>query len=85
MDASMGAYLSVIPFILCPFINRPIVAGSLRLYHFVVLALATWMVIADLGSYKAWGFRLDASILDYLSHPKEALASTATAPWAGWL
>ena len=84
MDASMSAYLSIIPFILYPFINRPFVVRSLRLYHFVVLALATWMVIADLGSYKAWGFRLDASILDYLSHPKEALASTATAP-LGWL
>ncbi|MBK7787472.1 MAG: sulfatase-like hydrolase/transferase [Saprospiraceae bacterium] len=84
MDASMAAYLSIVPFILYPFISKRFIGKCLNAYHYVVLALTSLMVVADLSSYKAWGFRLDASILDYMSHPKEALASTLTAP-LGWL
>ncbi len=84
MDASMAAYLSIVPFILYPFINHAAVGKALRIYHYLILTLVTLAVVTDLGSYKAWGFRLDASILDYLSHPKEAAASTMTAP-LGWL
>lgn len=84
MDASMAAYISIVPFILYPFIKQAVVAKALSAYHYVILAMVSLVVVADLGSYKAWGFRLDASILDYLSHPKEALASTQTAP-LGWL
>ena len=84
MDASMAAYLSIVPFILYPFINHTAVGKALRFYHYVILAMVSLAVVTDLGSYKAWGFRLDASILDYLSHPKEAAASTMTAP-LGWL
>ena len=80
MDASMSAYLSIVPFILYPFINHVVVKNALTIYHFVILTVISLAVVTDLASYKAWGFRLDVSILDYLSHPKEAVASTMTAP-----
>lgn len=42
----------------------------------VLAAVATAAIFAvDLGLYGYWGFRLDGSVLVYLSDPKEALAS----------
>jgi phosphoglycerol transferase MdoB-like AlkP superfamily enzyme len=84
MDASMAAYLSIVPFILYPFISKAFIGKMVKYYHYGMLVITTLMVVADLSSYKAWGFRLDASILDYMSHPKEAIASTLTAP-LGWM
>ncbi|MDU0368820.1 LTA synthase family protein [Hymenobacter endophyticus] len=86
LDASAAAYLCVVPFLV-------FTVGSLlgkrfpleRLLRFftavagVVLAALT---TADLELYRAWGFRLDATPLQYLSTPQEAAASAGSAPVA---
>ena len=44
--------------------------------YFLVVSLFTAAVFAvDLALYGYWGFRIDATILIYLSDPKGALAS----------
>ncbi|MFD2785494.1 LTA synthase family protein [Hymenobacter rubripertinctus] len=79
LDASATAYLCLLPFLL-------FVVGSLagprfaleRLLRVITagagVVVATFTV-ADLALYGPWGFRLDATPLQYLSTPAEALAS----------
>ena len=42
-------------------------------FHLYCFAATVFAV--DLGLYGYWGFRLDGSVLIYLSDPKEAMAS----------
>nr|WP_246558849.1 LTA synthase family protein [Hymenobacter piscis] len=79
LDASATAYLCLLPFLL-------LTVGSLagprfpleRLLRLVTGAAGTavaTLTVADLALYGPWGFRLDATPLQYLSTPGEALAS----------
>lgn len=77
----MTAYIAIIPFLLASLLKDNLFTSIVKYYHYVILVLLSLVITSDLASYGAWGFRLDVSILDYLSHPKEALASTLTAPW----
>jgi phosphoglycerol transferase MdoB-like AlkP superfamily enzyme len=84
LDASATAYLCLVPFLLFS-------VGSLfgpkfpleRLLRFctaVAGVVVATLTVADLELYRAWGFRLDATPLQYLSTPQEAAASAGTAP-----
>ncbi|WP_460611699.1 LTA synthase family protein [Hymenobacter seoulensis] len=84
LDASAAAYLSVLPFLL-------FIIGSLaparfpmeRLIRFVTAVMGVVVAagtVADLELYRAWGFRLDATPLQYLNTPREMLASAGSAP-----
>ncbi len=83
MDLSFAAYLSLIPFLL--FLNevafrKPVLLRVVSVYTYVLLPLVALLVTIDLELYSAWGFRLDATPLQYLNTPAEMLASTASAP-----
>jgi len=44
--------------------------------YFVLVSVVTAAIVAvDLGLYEHWGFRIDSTILIYLSDPREAMAS----------
>ena len=83
LDASATAYVCLLPFLL-------FVAGSLaprlpvqRLltaYSAVVGTVLAVLITADLDLYRAWGFRLDDTPLQYLASPTEAAASAGSAP-----
>ncbi|WP_084539002.1 LTA synthase family protein [Hymenobacter daecheongensis] len=84
LDASATAYLSIIPFFL-------LTAGSLlparfpldrllRFYTAVAGIVAAFFTVADLELYRAWGFRLDSTPLQYLDSPAEMAASAGSAP-----
>ncbi|GAA3994818.1 alkaline phosphatase family protein [Hymenobacter fastidiosus] len=84
LDASAAAYLSILPFGL-------LTAGSvlpprfaldrlLRCYSAVVGSVVAFFTVADLELYQAWGFRLDATPLQYLDSPAEMAASAGSAP-----
>jgi len=84
LDASATAYLCALPFLV-------FAVGSLlgprfpleRLLRFltavagVVVAVLT---VVDLGLYQAWGFRLDATPLQYLDTPDALVISADSAP-----
>lgn len=51
------------------------VAGVLTAY-FALIAVVTAVIFAvDVALYEHWGFRIDATVLIYLSDPEEAMAS----------
>jgi hypothetical protein len=84
LDASSTAYLSVIPFAL--FILGSLLAprfplGALvRSYTAVAGLLVALLSVADLELYRVWGFRMDATPLQYLSSPTEMAASAGSVP-----
>jgi phosphoglycerol transferase MdoB-like AlkP superfamily enzyme len=83
LDFSFAAYLSVLPFlaVLIGALWKPYNAAlSIRYYTYGLLVLLTFMLIADLELYANWGFRLDATPLQYLNTPGEMAASASEAP-----
>ena len=56
----------------------PFRSGCVLTVYFSLIALVTAAIFAvDLNLYGYWGFRLDGSVLIYLSDPGEALASAS--------
>ncbi|KAA6436940.1 sulfatase-like hydrolase/transferase [Dyadobacter flavalbus] len=82
MDISFAAYILVIPALLIAF-----TAGKWNwykktaiVYSIVISFLITLLAVADLELFRAWGFRIEGSILQYLKTPTEAFASMGAAP-----
>lgn len=80
LDMTVAGYITVLPilFLLLNLwiripdrVGRALIRGYLTLMALVAAALFA----IDLGLYEYWGFRLDSTILIYLSDPKEAMAS----------
>jgi phosphoglycerol transferase MdoB-like AlkP superfamily enzyme len=51
-------------------------------YSAIVGVVLAFMMVADLELYRAWGFRLDDTPLQYLNSPTEMAASAGSAPIA---
>ncbi|TXK52411.1 LTA synthase family protein [Pontibacter qinzhouensis] len=84
LDVSFAAYCCLLPFLAITIsmaIPRVKVGGFIRYYTYGLILLLTVLLAGDLELYNFWGFRLDASPLQYLNTPAELLASTAIAPW----
>ncbi|MDX5438500.1 MAG: sulfatase-like hydrolase/transferase [Pontibacter sp.] len=83
LDASFTAYISIIPFLLIlisavkPSIKT---VGIIRIYTYTLVVLISVLLAADLELYTFWGFRLDATPLQYLSTPGEMVATATAAP-----
>ena len=78
LDSSVLGYLLVFPLlivglsgILAPHPLRKVLTG----YHGFISLLLALMTIGDLRLYPFWGFKLDATIFQYLDTPGEAVAS----------
>lgn len=83
LDLSFSAYIAALPFLLISlsaFIPLQFIRETLKWYTFFVIILVSVLSIVDLELYKAWGFRLDATPLNYLNTPQEMLASTGSSP-----
>lgn len=86
LDLTVAGYVTALP-LLATLVSlwvrlparpwRGIVTG----YFVVVSALTAVIFAVDLALYEHWGFRLDATVLIYLSDPKEAMASVDV--WTG--
>lgn len=83
MDLSMATYilapvcLFVLASVFIPFFRRSIIY---KVYSYLVLFAVLLIVVADLEIYDAWGTRLDATPLKYLTTPKEVWASISHLP-----
>lgn len=83
MDFSMAAYITL-P--VCMFLLLALFVSLFRtvipylVYGLSVLVLTVLLLLTDLETFKAWGFRLDATPLKYLASPKEAWASISHLP-----
>src|SRR5438876_262981 len=85
LDASFSAYLCVIPFFL--FFLQTIfknlrIRKFISVYTIFFILLLNLITIADLELYKAWGFRLDSTLLQYFNSPAEMVASASSSPIA---
>ena len=83
LDLSFAAYLSALPFL--AFFSgvtwkRYNAAATIRYFTYGFVIFLSLLLSADLELYANWGFRLDATPLQYLSTPGEMVASTAAAP-----
>ena len=89
MDAAATAYLAAVPFVLILLSTyapwhwiRPIVIG----WTLPLLVFIAGLTAGDLELYREWGYRIDATWLQYLSTPTEMGASIASQPlWALFL
>lgn len=83
MDVSFTGYICIIPFFLflakSIAINIPI-NKLIRIYTYILIILLSFLTIADLELYNAWGFRMDATPLQYFKTPKEMGATISSAP-----
>lgn len=80
LDSTMAGYITAVPLIMTLVtlwtgipdrVGRALMKG-----YFVVMAVVAALLVAvDLGLYGYWGFRLDSTILIYLSDPQGAMAS----------
>jgi len=83
MDASFSAYLCVIPFfcfLMEGFFKNLRLTRWVYFFTLLCIIIVSGLVTADLELYNAWGYRLDATPLQYLNTPQEMLASVSAAP-----
>jgi hypothetical protein len=84
LDASFAAYLSILPFTLLAFSINPKIQKSIfsfvKYFTYLCIIICTLIVTIDLELYRAWGFRIDATPLMYLSSPDEMMASAGASP-----
>lgn len=83
MDVSMAAYITL-PVILFTIVS---VFGLIfqksvcfKIYTATIVFIVLIILFADIGLYKAWGFRLDDTFMRYLSTPIEVWASVSHLP-----
>lgn len=83
LDLSIAAYYTApvcIAIIFSVFFNVFRKFHFYLLYSFLLLVLAFLIITIDIGSYQAWGTKIDPGFLTYLKTPKEAFASIKNFP-----
>lgn len=83
MDASFTAYLCIFPFLLFfikSFAVKIHINKIISIYTYILIVLITFLITADLELYNAWGFRMDATPLQYFKSPKEMRATVSSSP-----
>ncbi len=83
MDISFTGYICIFPFLL--FLIKSIAINThinkiIQIYTFVLITIFSFLTIADLELYTAWGYRMDATPLQYFKSPKEMGASVSSSP-----
>ena len=80
LDLTVAGYVTALPLLVMLvslWVRLPerLWRGILTGYFVLVSVLTAVIFAVDVALYEHWGFRLDATILIYLSDPKEAMAS----------
>ena len=79
LDLSTALYILILPWLLTiATVWLPVRVAIFRIYYIVVALAFALAFTADTSLYAFWGFKLDATCLDYLSTPTEAMASVTT-------
>jgi phosphoglycerol transferase MdoB-like AlkP superfamily enzyme len=78
MDLSVAGYLTALPTLLILvsiFMKGAVFSKILNVYFFIISLFTALIFIPDLELYTHWGFRIDATVFNYLNQPSEAVAS----------
>jgi phosphoglycerol transferase MdoB-like AlkP superfamily enzyme len=82
LDLSTALYVMAVPLLVMMGTifagNNRIIRSILTVYYAVVALLIALAAVADTCLYEFWLFKLDASCLQYLETPTEAMASVST-------
>ena len=82
LDLSTALYFLILPFLLVMvsifWTNQKLLHAILKVYWAVVSCAFALAFVADTCLYEFWQFKLDASCLQYLESPSEAMASVST-------
>ena len=83
MDTSFTAYVCIFPFLL--FFIKSValkfkISKIIKVYTYVLVIIISFLITADLELYHAWGFRMDATPLQYFKSPKEMAATVSSSP-----
>ena len=74
MDVSFTSYICIFPFLLF-FIRSAWIKINIkkiiRIYTFCIVVLLSFLATADLELYSAWGYRMDATPLQYFKSLKK--------------
>lgn len=77
-DASLTGYILLFPaimFILLSPLKNRILIPIIKCYSLILILIVGLLLVIDHELYNYWGFRLDETFVDYISTPKEMLAS----------
>ena len=80
LDLSTSLYLLIIPFLVAMVAiwgDGKWTKITLRIYYVFIATIMMLAFVADTSLYPFWGFKLDASCLQYLETPVEARASVS--------
>ena len=81
LDLSTALYFLILPFLVMLvsiWWNKGKVLRRLLCTYYIIISIAFALAfVADCSLYPFWGFKLDASCLQYLTTPKEAAASVS--------
>ena len=80
LDLSTALYLLIVPFLVTAvsyWWDGKVLAVILRCYYGLIAIVLITAFVADTSLYPFWGFKLDASCLQYLETPAEARASVS--------
>jgi phosphoglycerol transferase MdoB-like AlkP superfamily enzyme len=83
LDASAAGYFSLFPFLvlgLAAFFPKGFTRKLVNGYMAIFTVLVSLLQTVDLQLYSVWGFKLDATPLQYINTPAEMAASSASAP-----
>lgn len=83
MDASFTAYICIFPFFLLllqAIFYQFKIKKAISFYTIVVIIILSFITTADLELYTAWGYRMDATPLQYLKSPEEMGGTISSAP-----
>lgn len=81
LDLSMALYILALPLLLVMVSVwwwHKSLTWVLRVYFFVIALAISLAIVTDASLYPFWNFKLDASCLQYLDTPTEAMASVST-------
>ena len=83
LDFSFAGYICIIPFVLLflkSIFTRFPVQVIIRWYSFLLIGILSFLTVADLELFTAWGFRMDTTPLQYFKNPGEMVASVSSSP-----
>lgn len=79
MDFSLGGYILLLSSVIMafsPWVRDRLLQRVFSVLSLLLLAVFWFVVAADLELFRNWGYHMDATVLEYIRTPKEALAST---------
>ena len=80
LDLSTALYFLILPFLITLvslYWNNKVLTIILNVYNAIVALVLSLAFVADTSLYEFWQFKLDASCLQYLETPTEAMASVS--------